>query len=826
MRGLRHLRPGVVVSLGLLLTGAAWADGETAGHWLDSDRPTQPGDLHPYGLNPLHPNTRSPSGVLYPAPRQTDEAQPWGTSGWLWRFSAQAGSLWHTASTDSARFEEYADQANGLALNRLNFRLEGPDRRTFVRVDAGAVARDDAHLRIAAGRYGALRVQAHYNQIPHVFDNNARVLWNGSGSGDLTLPAGLNAGTSSLDAVAAAFQAIPQTQLRLSRDQLGFSLALQPNRRWNLGASLRTESRDGRRAFGGTFGFPGNGQFMELVEPIDYRTTDVSLSVGHVAATAQWNLSLTGSYFRNTATALIWENPGLRGPGTPPQGRIALAPDNDYHHLKIEYAQALPWWRSRLTASAALSDFRQNDHLLPPTIRDQQSGSDIDFALWNETSALSRTRADAARQARLFRTQLTLNPGRKLRLSGKLRVRSEDNDTEYTAFNPLTGEFGYIALDGGIARVPNRSGIFQPGVPGSRFRIASIPFATDQRSAEVSASYRINRRYRLGANVGRDRREYQFREREQIDDDRIGVQLSRGGIGSLRVAVEHLRRSGDAYRFNPYEAFYSSSLPGYVTAFTDGDTPHTLADLRKSDLADQRRNTASLKSLWVLTDTQDLSINGSVRDEEYDAAFGLRDARIARFGVDWSWAPALHHRWSAYAHYQRERRSVRNINDAGGNAGSVSPDPFAGGAGFPLDAAWTQDVRERSLAAGVSFSKLIGKVELEVGYDYTDHDSEFTNELAGPAALAGGVPPDAAGLGFPDQRFRFHGLRADATWPINDRLRLRLLYRYLKEQLDDSHYRDLDVPLVPIGRSADIYLAAAPQSYTANVVGALFELRL
>ena len=32
-----------------------------------------------------------------------------------------------------------------------------------------------------------------------------------------------------------------------------------------------------------------------------------------------------------------------------------------------------------------------------------------------------------------------------------MKDNNEDNRTNYVAFNPLTGQYGYIAIDGGLA---------------------------------------------------------------------------------------------------------------------------------------------------------------------------------------------------------------------------------------------------------------------------------------------------------------------------------------------------------------------------------------
>jgi len=118
---------------------------------------------------------------------------------------------------------------------------------------------------------------------------------------------------------------------------------------------------------------------------------------------------------------------------------------------------------------------------------------------------------------------------------------------DYLALNPLTGQFGYIAMDGGVgALIPTLSGLFDPTLPGSRVRIRSIPFERDDLEASLKAQYRFNAKTKLTLGYARENADYPFRERSSVEDDVFTVDVQRRGLlgGVLKVDAELRQRGG------------------------------------------------------------------------------------------------------------------------------------------------------------------------------------------------------------------------------------------------------------------------------------------
>lgn len=121
-------------------------------------------------------------------------------------------------------------------------------------------------------------------------------------------------------------------------------------------------------------------------------------------------------------------------------------------------------------------------------------------------------------------------------MRGKLRRYAEDNSTAYTAYtayNPLTGQYGYVALDGGLwVNSKGYSGLYSDttgtiSTPSGNIdvlrsvfpiRYRSIPFEYRKDNYNVDADYRLARRTTL--TFGYEREEYTRAHRER---DRIWV---------------------------------------------------------------------------------------------------------------------------------------------------------------------------------------------------------------------------------------------------------------------------------------------------------------
>jgi len=789
------------------------------------------------GLSVIKQTSFSPSGILYPLVwqnqpppegdadgRSKGSDEQGGTVG-AWAFDGllEFGYLANFGTTDSARFLEFADWDEAPLLSRFALRGDDSVRGQSLRIAGASLGRDDQFVRLDFERHGEFAISGWFNQIPHTFATNARVLWDSAGSGELTLPGDLQPGSVSAQSVRELVFERPESTLKLERKRGGLAVTLTPARSLELFFRSTGEWRDGARGFGGTFNYPTLGQSMETIEPINYFTFDIDTGLRYAGSDYQANLVYNSSYFSNATESLVWENPGLAPfvpDFVPARGRTALAPDNQFHQLNGDIALALPFWNARWTASAAFNRKTQDQRLLPPTISTgtgNNAGTPVDFDLWNTSAALSRPRADARIETFFAQSELALQPLRRLRAALEWRYVDEDNDTNYTAFNPLTGEFGYIPEDGGFLF---NDGIFQPGRPGELLRIRNVPHATDEAHLRIQLDYRPSARTRLGLTMSHLEEDHAHRERGEVRDNRIRLQLSeRGGPwASLRLSGEYAHRTGDDYIRDPLAPFRTSSLQGFVPRFDDGPEPLELADLRVFDLASRDQYVADLQLRFNPGLRSDLALNASYQHDDFDADFGLRHAERLDANAEWNYQFDSQGSGYVYYSFQSHQREASGINDAGATAA----DPFAGGEVFPLSNAWRQNLDERQHAVGIGVTRQWNTLLLEADYTFNYTRSELGQEFNTAGALAFGVDPGAARQGLPDQTFEQHVLRLSARYPISERVAARVFYRLEAENIDDFHSDGLDDPVL----DNQLFLLTVPEDFTAHVLGLLVEVRL
>jgi len=816
-----------------LLAGLALADTGPArygppGHALNPERSRPGARVDELGYSLFASATFSPSGILYPpalafdALTPADDA-PATESGWIWRGVFEAGYLVNAGDADAADFTEFADFDPGPLLGRFAWVGVRPGTGERLSVTGSAPERDDGHARVEYRRPGAFEGGLAYNAIPHTFSSTARVLWDGAGSGMLTLPDGLTPGASTAEQVRAALGGIATRTLALQRRQGGIFGDFELAPRLTLSLNAGTEWRDGERPFGATFAYPTLGQVMETVEPIDYLTHEVDVALRARGRRFQVNLAYSASLFINRTDALVWENPGLSlfpPPFPIERGRTALAPDNRFHQIQADAAVNLPWMNARWTTTLAYNRKRNNDALLPPTISTGSgtiNGTPVDLDLWNTVASLSERAADARIDTLLAQTRVSFQPARRLRTRLELRLLDESNDTRFTTFNPLTGEFGTIRIDGGIVF---DDGIFQPGLPGELIRIDSLGHETDEFDASLEADWRLLPRTRLGAALALERRDYRRRRRGSTLDRRARLELSdrTGPWASARVSFEQARRSGEAYRSNVLAPFFSTRLDGFTPLFADGTRPLGLDDLRSFDLSSRDQWVVDGQIRFNPGARADLAISGRLDHQDHDAEFGRTQRRQRSANAELSYQLGEHGSAWVYLSFDDHELDAAGINDAGAR----SADGSAGGDTFPLDRAWLRDLDETNHAAGVGLTRQWGPVLLEADYTFTHARSRREFGFASGLALAGGADPASAGSALPVQRFERHLLRFEARVPVRPNLGLRLFYRFESERIDDPAFDALTEPLV----DNQLFLLAGPEDFDAHLIGFMLEFSL
>src|SRR3990172_2338975 len=88
------------------------------------------------------------------------------------------------------KFEEYRDMGEGLQLEGLRLRLFRPDESYAVEFGGSKWGREDQEFSLGVGRLGLWEFRFDWDQTPHVFSTDARMLARETSPGVFRLPAG------------------------------------------------------------------------------------------------------------------------------------------------------------------------------------------------------------------------------------------------------------------------------------------------------------------------------------------------------------------------------------------------------------------------------------------------------------------------------------------------------------------------------------------------------------------------------------------------------------------------------------------------------------
>lgn len=842
-RAPRRILHRVAVGVGTLCC-ASFAAAQDTGIGIDtafeSRKSVLGGTLGMYGCDErgiswLRPHSRrTPTGVLYPcAPAEPElrESGDWSYSA-TWSLGVLAGG-----DDDNAQWQRFTGWDDGLSLD-FDLRMLRREDGTYGSFRGSRLSSDNQFFKLTEGRAGHYRIEAFYRAQPNVVSGNARSLWQGVGTNHLTLPEMLTPAASTPDEVSTVLAATRERRLEVQRDKLGIGFTYYFDPRWTAFFSGTHEEREGSRPFGGAFffnfPFPDNGGIFEIPRVIDDGTTNLNGGARFVGTDWRMEFTYAGSFYRSRYNSFDYETPYavtpvVPGAVTPPltRGLFATEPDNDYHNVRANFTRRTVW-NGELSLTGSRGEMKQNEPLLPPIDCEGQFGIDLsptgapvnpflfDCADWNTPASLSRRNADLKIATSMLAARLVLRPTRSLTLRGDLRWDSQDYRGDYIAFNPLTGQYGYVAENGAQGSVvPDEIGFWDPVLsPYVKTRIRNLPLDRDVLEASVGADWRLSSRNTFGVTYTFKNTDREHREVGDVEDNSLRLTWAnrRFDLVTLRANYTYLRRSGDPYDFNPYEFTFSTSLPEFVPP-EGGVGAHTVENLRKYDVA--RRDQQKLDVMATYIAGADMTLSGSIRAErnDYDAELGREGYDTLGATVQWEWQPTQQTIATVYVGYDRSALDVANVNDT-----AITPDPALGGATYPLEARWWVEDVQRNGYFGATYSRQLDRLRFELGANHIDSRGTTDFAFASAAALQ---YPDA--LPFPTMDHRITSLSANVYIPVTPKFTLRVFDYYERGRLSDWHYLGFSDQRVYDHR---VYTDGGPEDYRDNVVGVMFEARL
>ena len=551
----------------------------------------------------------------------------------------------------------------------------------------------------------------------------------------------------------------------------------------DLDAKLLSSMRNGQQPWNASFAF---NNAVELPQPIDQRTNDVSVGATWSNARGMFRAGWDGSWFTNHNQVLVWDNPiritdftngstvfncpatGSSGPwdcsgysngNGPAQGREALAPSNMMNVISaVAMYKLAP--RTTLNGTLQFTNQRQDEALIPWTIN-SVIAQPATFNNFPGLAVLPRSTADAEAQGVNALINFSTRPTRRTNIAVRYRYNKRDVQT------PIFDAREYVRFD---------------AVPEEIEEGFSPQFDNSRHLFDANFSYTPGGWGTVRAGYGRE-------------------DVSRHGRGFADVGENIFRLSYDAYA-NQYVTVRGSfdagwrRGSGFVETGVDYETGPggTQPTLRYYDEADRDRTRGSVILTVMPADAFDLFFqfsggrdkympDDSVPVERPGELFGLQRQTVTSYNVGANFHPTdvisagLTYGRDSFGSLQR----ARNANP-------------------PPDPSWTDPARDWTLdnddkvnnvGLYLDLTRAVRNTDIRFAYDYSDSDNTFVHggpRIAALTALNQFIP-------LPAVENSWHQLTADVSYFLNARVGIGVGYYFEKLDVTDFNTLDTDGPV-------------------------------
>lgn len=253
----------------------------------------------------------------------------------------------------TSKFNEYSDRRNGFYLRRADLLFDNFfGTGNFIELKTtSSVYRNQSYL-VNYGRYGKFLMQFRYDEIPHIYTNTARTIYNEVSPGVWQVPVALKQAMQTASSTGTAAQisvALPSFMVnqitcgppippsttapncaasfftpRILRKAGSGTVSYNVNEDWSLFGMYSRENQVGHRPIAVLFysspgvsassqpqttsGRQSPGTASEVPESIDYFTDTLSFASEYGKANWAVRIGYTGSFFDNNVSTLVVDN--------------------------------------------------------------------------------------------------------------------------------------------------------------------------------------------------------------------------------------------------------------------------------------------------------------------------------------------------------------------------------------------------------------------------------------------------------------------------------------------------------------------------------------
>jgi MtrB/PioB family decaheme-associated outer membrane protein len=560
-------------------------------------------------------------------------------------------------------------------------------------------------------------------------------------------------------------------ELRHVRDTANVGLNFAATRAIDVDANFRSSAREGQQPWGASFAF---NTAMELPQPINQRTNDLSVGTSWSNPRGMFRLGWDGSWFNNNFQSLTWDNPiritdfnnGLLPPdgpydangysngNGPAQGRQALAPSNTMNVVSGTGMYKLAR-RTTLNGTVQFTSQNQNDTLIPWTINSVINTPTV-TAAFPHLAQLPRPTAEAEAKGVNALVSLSSRPTRVVNFTVRYRYNERDvqtppfDATEYVRFDAvpeeveegITEQFDTSRhlLDTGVSFTPGGWGTVRVGYGHEAVERHGRGFS-DVGEHIFRLSYdTFSSRYltvRAGFDVGRRR-----------------------GEGFVETGVDYELGPGGT----------QPTLRYYDEADRDRTRGSLLLTVFPRDTVDVYLQFAGGRDRYLPDDSVPVSRPGEL--------FGLHESDV----VSWNAGVNFHPMdvFAVGANFGRDRYSSLQLSR------NANPPPDPSFTDPSRDWTLDNDDHTNNFTTYLDLLRAIRNTDIRFAYDYSDSNNSFVH--GGPRIAA--LTTANQFIPLPDVDNRWHRVTADVNYFFTTRAGVGVGYYF--ETLDVEDFNTID----------------------------------
>ncbi|MET0029116.1 MAG: MtrB/PioB family decaheme-associated outer membrane protein [Candidatus Thiodiazotropha sp.] len=583
-----------------------------------------------------------------------------GTSGWV-----EGGAGYQ--NNDDYRFGRYTGtEEEGVLFNaggEFRYRGENGEYAEGAAQDLGLESR---RIELEGGRQGRYSIGIEYHEIPNFRERSAYSPYLDRNDGRYELPANWVSGPTTTDMpnLTTDLRRIP---LETQRDRTSARFSLLPAKRWEVSGFARHEKKDGTKDLGATFGF---NQTVYLPVAFEYETDELGINLGYTGERFQAEIGYSGSFFNNDQDDIVWRNPYQEATSDTAYGRMAEAPDNEFHQLSGLFAYQLTP-TTRVSARLARGRMTQDQDYLPYTINPSIA-----------TSALPANSLDGKVDTTLAAVELNARPLPRLRIDASHTYSDRDNGSSVHVYD-------YVVTD-------TASG-------GQR---QNRPYSYTQELTRLKAAYRFPHRITLSGGYDLDRMERTYVQAEETKDKTLWSKLKLQPLDLLETTLKYSYSDRDVSSYVPLsqiDPLLDNPNPNYY------DNPL----MRVLTMTDRQRDSFGVMLSMTPYETLTLGFDLDFVKDDYDHSYlGLQEAKglVSTLSLSYTFDENL----SASTYYTYDELS----SDQKGSEKLFYSDP---------DNLWIASSQNRTDTVGIGLDWTAIPDKLVLGADYTY--SEFSGEI-------------------------------------------------------------------------------------------------